>query len=116
MRPDPLPRLIKIPYATSLPIMARTIRLETNDRDTFEHTTELFAPYPGSRDSTPEFVWSQSRLQTKLPWVKRLAEKHIFQGIAWPRCAGWGRIGSIGGVSVEKQAADGDHRARLSGS
>lgn len=76
IRPDPLRRRIPIPYTASLPVMARTVRLETNDRRILEHITEVFAAYPGSPTCTPEFVWkivSQTHLQTKLLWAKRFA-------------------------------------------
>jgi hypothetical protein len=76
IRPDPLHRLTPLQYATSLPVMGRTIRLETNDQSALEHMTELFAAYPGSPTRTPEFVWkivSQSHPRMKPPLAKRFA-------------------------------------------
>jgi len=78
-RQDPLRRFTATPYKADLPVMGRTIRLETNSRHILEHATKLFAPYPGSPDGHPEFLWrivSQSHPQMNPPWPKRSAFSH----------------------------------------
>jgi hypothetical protein len=75
-RQDPLRRFTPTPYAAGLPVMGRTVRLETNSLRILEHTAELFAPYPGSPDGHSEFLWRivlQSHPQMNPPWPKRFA-------------------------------------------
>jgi DNA polymerase III delta prime subunit len=73
---DPLRRLTPTPYHAALPVMGRTVRLETNSSKILEHIVGLFAPYPGSANGHPDFLWkivSQSDVQMTPPWPKRSA-------------------------------------------
>ncbi|HXM22032.1 MAG TPA: hypothetical protein VN948_12300 [Terriglobales bacterium] len=75
-RRDPLRRFTPTPYTAGLPVMGRTVQLETNSLRILEHAAELFAPYPGSPDGHPEFLWRiviQSHPQMNPPWPKRSA-------------------------------------------
>jgi hypothetical protein len=75
-RQDPLQRFTQTPYAADLPVMGRTVRLETNDLSVLEHAVELFTPYPGSPSQRPEFLWRivcQSHPQMRPPWPRRSA-------------------------------------------
>jgi len=75
-RPDPLRRFTPTPYTAGLPVMGRTVQLETNSSKILKHAAELFAPYPGSTDGHVDFLWRiviQSHPQTSPPWPKRTA-------------------------------------------
>jgi hypothetical protein len=75
-RPDPLRRFTPTPYVAALPVMGRTLQLETNDLRILERAAEVFAPYPGSPDGQPDFLWRiviQSHPQMNPPWPKRSA-------------------------------------------
>ena len=56
-RPDPLRRLIPIPYSTNLSCMGKCVRLETNDPAILEHLVDLFSIYPPSREQPVLFRW-----------------------------------------------------------
>ena len=73
---DPLRRLTPTLYTTALPVMGRTVRLETNSSKILEHAVGLFAPYPGSPNGGADFRWrivSQTDVQRSPPWPKRSA-------------------------------------------
>ena len=75
-RPDPLHRFTPTPFTAALPVMGRTVQLETNSLRILERTGRLFSHYPGSRDGHPEFLWRiviQSHPQLTPPWPKRTA-------------------------------------------
>jgi hypothetical protein len=75
-RPDPLQRFTPTPFTAALPVMGRTVQLETNSLRILERTGKLFSHYPGSRDGHPEFLWRiviQSHPQLTPPWPKRTA-------------------------------------------
>lgn len=75
-RPDPLRRLTPTPYVASLPVMGRTLRLETNNLMILRRTTELFATYPDSLQEGAAFRWrivSQAYPQMGTPWPRRSA-------------------------------------------
>jgi hypothetical protein len=75
-RQDPLHRFTPTPYSAALPVMGRTVQLETNSLTILERVAELFAHYPGSPDGHPEFLWRiviQSHPQMNPPWPKRSA-------------------------------------------
>ena len=75
-RQDPLRRFTPTPYTAALPLMGRTVQLETNSLRILEHATKLFNPYPGSPNEHPEFLWrivTQSHPQMRPPWPKRSA-------------------------------------------
>jgi hypothetical protein len=75
-RQDYLRRFTPTPYATALPVMGRTVRLESNDQKILAHAEELFSPYPGSPHGRPQFLWrivSQSDVEMRAPWPKRSA-------------------------------------------
>jgi hypothetical protein len=71
---DPLRRLTPTPYTAALPVMGRSVRLETNSPRILEHMVQLFAQYPGSPDGKTCFTWrivSQSDVRMSPPWPKR---------------------------------------------
>ena len=75
-RQDPLCRFTPTPYTVGLPVMGRTVQLETNNLRILEHAAALFASYPGSPDGHPQFLWRiviQSHPQMNPPWPKRSA-------------------------------------------
>src|ERR1022692_232823 len=75
-RQDPLHRFTPTPYTAALPVMGRTVQLETNNLRILQHTSALFAPYPGSPSGHPEFRWRiviQPHPQMTPPWPKRSA-------------------------------------------
>jgi hypothetical protein len=75
-RQDPLHRFTLTPYTASLRVMGRTVQFETNNLGLLEHVVELFAPYPGSPEGVPDFLWRiviQSLPQMTPPWPKRSA-------------------------------------------
>ena len=75
-RQDYLRRFTPTPYATALPVMGRTVRLESNSQKILAHAEELFAPYPGSPHGQPQFLWRivcQSDVEIRPPWPKRSA-------------------------------------------
>jgi hypothetical protein len=75
-RPDPLRRFTSTPFATLLPVMGRTIRLETNDDRMLERIAAVFAGYPSSQFGRPDFLWrivSQPNLEVRDPWPPRSA-------------------------------------------
>jgi hypothetical protein len=75
-RQDPLRRFAQTPYAASLSVMGRTLRLETDDLRVLERTVELFAPHSDSPKEPASFRWrivSQSCPQMYPPWPRRSA-------------------------------------------
>lgn len=71
---DPLRRFTPTPYTAALPIMNRTVRLETNSLRVLRHFVELFSRYPGSPDGQPTFTWRivcQSDVHLSPLWPKR---------------------------------------------
>ncbi len=73
---DPLRRFTPTPYTATLPVMGRSVRLETNSPRILQHLVELFARYPGSPKGPPAFTWrlvSQSDVPMSPPWPKRSA-------------------------------------------
>jgi hypothetical protein len=75
-RQDPLRRFTPTPHKADLPVMGRTVRLETNSLKILQHAVELFAHYPGSPEGRPDFLWRiviQSHPQMSPPWPKRSA-------------------------------------------
>ena len=75
-RPDPLRRFTPTPYTTSLPIMDRTICLETNDVRILKHAAGLFSDYQPSPAGRPDFLWrivSQPSPQRDPVWPQRSA-------------------------------------------
>ena len=73
---DPLRRFVPTPHTAPLPMMGRTVRLETNNLRILEHMVKLFARYPGSPDGNPDFLWRivvESDGRTSPPWPRRSA-------------------------------------------
>jgi hypothetical protein len=73
---DPLRRFTPTRYIADLPVMDRTVRLETNSSKIRDHMAELFAFYPGSGRGCVDFTWkivSQADIQICPPWPKRHA-------------------------------------------
>jgi hypothetical protein len=54
---DPLCRFTPTPLAVHLPVMGRTIRLETNSAAVLSHTQQLFRRYAGQEPTEPGFLW-----------------------------------------------------------
>jgi len=71
---DPIRRFLPTPFAAPLPIMGRTVQMETNNSELLGHMIELFGRDPGSPDGSPEFFWrivvEQDR-QCSPPWPRR---------------------------------------------
>jgi hypothetical protein len=70
-RSDPLRRLTLTPHVADLPVMGRTIRLETNSPTVLKRTLQLFERYRGSSMGIPDFLWkivSESNPQMRPPW------------------------------------------------
>lgn len=70
-RHDPLRRLMPTPLIASLPVMGRTIRLETNSRSILERTQQLFARYPKASSGPFDFLWKivcEASPHVRLPW------------------------------------------------
>lgn len=75
-RNDPMRRFIPTPYSAYLPVMGRTIQLETNSSKILRHVVELFARYPGAPSRDPAFHWRivvESDVQVCPPWPRRSA-------------------------------------------
>jgi hypothetical protein len=75
-RQDYLRRFTSTPYATVLPVMGRTVRLESNSQKILAHAEKLFARYPGSQHGQPQFLWRiacQPDVEMRPPWPRRSA-------------------------------------------
>ena len=75
-RSDPLRRFTETPLTTSLPIMGRMIRLETNSAKVLNHAADLFSDYRRSEGVSPDFLWrivTQPGLREDTTWPKRSA-------------------------------------------
>jgi hypothetical protein len=69
-------RFIPTPYVVDLPVMGRTIHLETNSAKILRHMVELFARYPGAPNGGADFRWRivlESDVQLRPPWPRRSA-------------------------------------------
>jgi hypothetical protein len=73
VREDPLHRLTPTPFSALLPVMGRTVRLETNSACILDQLKQLFARYPESVDGEPSFSW------------KIVSEPDVHGGPSWPR-------------------------------
>lgn len=72
-RRDPLGRFTPTPLVADLPVMGRTIRLETNHAAAMDRTCRLFCRYPRLSSNGPEFVWRiiiESNSKLAPPWPK----------------------------------------------
>lgn len=70
-RRDPLHRLIPTPFVTGLPVMGRTLRLETNSPLILQRMQDLFARYARSAGGPPDFLWrivSETGPRVPPPW------------------------------------------------
>ncbi|HLW78949.1 MAG TPA: hypothetical protein VKU44_05045, partial [Terriglobia bacterium] len=68
---DPLRRFIPTPLAASLPVMGRTVRLETNSGAVLDQVRRLLGLYPGPPPGEPAFLWrivAQADPAVTLPW------------------------------------------------
>jgi hypothetical protein len=71
---DPLHRFTPTLYTAALPVMGRSVRLETNSQRVLQHFVELFSRYPGAVNGNSSFTWrivSQSDVRMSPPWPKR---------------------------------------------
>jgi len=70
-RQDPLRRFVPTPLATALPVMGRTIRLETNSQLILDQVVRVLERYKGAACSAPEFLWrivTEHRAGMAPPW------------------------------------------------
>jgi hypothetical protein len=68
---DPLRRFTPTHLTACLPIMGRTIRLETNSRAVLNRTQQLFEPYDNSTGESPDFIWrivTETSARAGHPW------------------------------------------------
>lgn len=73
---DPMRRFIATPYSAILPIMGRSIHLETNHPSVLQHMTRLFARYPHECERGADFRWRivvDSNTPVCPPWPERTA-------------------------------------------
>lgn len=73
---DPMRRFVSTPYSARLPVMGRTVRLETNSPKLLKHMIDLFAAYPGAPTGGSDFFWRivvESDKRGSLPWPRRSA-------------------------------------------
>ncbi len=71
---DPMRRFTPTPYIACLPVMGRTVRLETNSSQLLKHMVELFARYPESSSQPANFLWRivvESDVPFCPPWPRR---------------------------------------------
>lgn len=71
---DPMRRLVSTPHNCSLPVLGRTLRLETNNSKLLTHLVDLFARYSGESVGLPEFAWRivvESEVASCPPWPWR---------------------------------------------
>lgn len=73
VRSDPMRRFLATPYAACLPLMGRSVRVETNSPKLLSHMVELFARYPGEPDERPTFLW------------RIVVDSDVRVGQSWPR-------------------------------
>ena len=66
-------RFVATPYAACLPVMGRTVRLETNSPKLLSHMVELFARYPRELEERPKFLW------------RIVVDSDVRVGQSWPR-------------------------------
>ena len=74
IRNDPMRRFVPTPYSAYLPVMGRTVRLETNSSRLLDHMVRLFARYPGAASGRPTFLWRivvDSDVKVCQPWPRR---------------------------------------------
>ncbi len=70
-RHDPLRRFAPTPYSADLPVMGRTIRLETNSQSILENTCRVLECYRNMRRGYPDFQWKiivESQAHSMPPW------------------------------------------------
>jgi hypothetical protein len=71
---DPMRRFTPTPYVSSLSIMNRCVRLETNNSRLLSHMLELFASYSQVFNESPQFLWRiivESGSACSPPWPQR---------------------------------------------
>ena len=70
---DPMRRFVPTPLSASLPLMGRTVLLETNCSQLLEHMVNLFARYPAELNGSPSFRW------------RIVVDPDVAFGQPWPR-------------------------------
>jgi hypothetical protein len=73
---DPIRRFVPTPFCFNVPVMGRTIRVETNSSKVLTHIVTLTSGYPGSQSGDAEFLWRivvESDGQADQPWPGRSA-------------------------------------------
>lgn len=84
VRNDPMRRFVATPYFVFLPVMRRTVRLETNSPKLLKHMAELFSCYPEAPTECPAFLWRivvEFDGQISGPWPQRSA--FCADGLRW---------------------------------
>jgi hypothetical protein len=74
VRNDPMRRFVATPCTACLPVMGRSVRLETNSPKLLTHMVDLFARYPRDVGDSPKFLWRivvDSALEFGQPWPRR---------------------------------------------
>lgn len=74
VRNDPMRRFVPTPHSAFLPVMDRTVCLETNSPKLLTHMVELFARYPRAGSGRPTFLWRivvDSDVKVGQPWPRR---------------------------------------------
>jgi hypothetical protein len=74
VRNDPMHRFVPTPHSACLPVMGRTVRLETNSSKLLSHMVGLFARCPGAASGRPTFLWRivvDSDVRVGQPWPRR---------------------------------------------
>jgi hypothetical protein len=77
-------RFVATPYSVFLPVMNRTVRLETNNSKLLAHLIQLFSCYPKPPSDNPVFLWRivvEPDTQASGPWPKRSAFSDY--GLRW---------------------------------
>jgi hypothetical protein len=74
VRDDPMRRFVPTSHSAVLPVMGRTVRLETNNSQLLEHMVKLFARYPAEPNGSPSFLWRivvDPDVAFDQPWPRR---------------------------------------------
>jgi len=77
-------RFVPTPHSVSLPVMKRTVQLETNSSKLLRHLIELFSCYPETPTEHPAFLWRivvEFDGQAGEPWPQRSAFSD--EGVRW---------------------------------
>jgi len=71
---DPMRRFLPTPFSAILPVMGRSVRLETNSLQLRSQMAGLFRRYPEPQDGCPQFLWRivvDPNTDFSHPWPQR---------------------------------------------